>query len=582
MGPPEDRRKLTLTYLVADIPEDLVLGLTWLRQFDPAISFAKGTWNWTTARPSVRAKEAEEKARRQQPAVTPVLKITARKARTRIIQGEIQANEPPEWVQKEFAGLLEPREQGTLPPHREGFDYEVRMKDSYKPLRERPRNFSAKEREMFKDLAKEQLAKGFWRVSKSPQCAQMLWAAKAGGEKRPCIDYRYINRHMINDAYPVPVIRQLMMDVAGSHHFTSLDLPAAYNEVRIKDQATREILAFQCADGQYEPEVMQFGSKTAVAWFQRFITHVLHRNIGKGVLAYLDNIIVYAKTPEEHHRLLREVLQDLQAEGLRVKPKKCEWFKSEVQFCGFMISGDGIRLDPEKLRAIKEWKLDLSLKESLKRTAVREFLGFCNFYKEHVDHYSQIAIPLTRLTGATNPWRWGQAEELAMCGLKEAIMLAPVLMAYDQDKDIEVFTDASDGAIAGVVNQKDDRTGKLRPLGFHSKKLNPAECNYTVHDKELLAIVSTFKKFRHWLHGTPNPVKVWSDHSALKHFLSTTKLTQRHARWAELLGEFRFEIRHLPGKRNGAADGLSRAGTHGKEYGGGARPLREKHFRYSP
>ena len=552
-------RIMRIEFLIADIAEGFVLGHNWLKQINPMIDWQTEqlAWRHTNKPPSSGGG----------------IIISARRARKQIIQGAIQSNEPPEWVKREHAAVLRPREPGTLPPHRQGFDYELRMKPGFKPQRDKPRRWNSDEREAFRRLAEESLREGYWRVSRSPQAVQMLWAAKAGGEKRPCTDYRRLNAWMEDDAYPVPNIRDLMMDIAGSSHLTSLDIPKAYHEIRVKDGRTRELLAFQCGDEIYEPEVMQFGSKTAVAWFQRFINHVLRRNLGKGVLAYLDNIIIYAKTQKEHDRLLREALEDLEANGLRVKPEKCEWDKPEVQFCGFLVSADGVRLDPEKLAAVRDWPSPKHATE--KKTAVREFLGFCNFYRDHIHRFSEIAAPLTSLTSKTTPWEWGKAEEASFQLLKVAVVTAPVVGQYDPTKPIEFHTDASDKAIAGIAEQRDSE-GKLRPLGYHSKKLNAAEQNYPTHDKELLAVVQTLRKFHHWCAGK---VKVWTDHAALRHFLTTTQLTQRHARWAQELGEYHLEIAHVAGRANRAADALSRSG------GGGVndsrevmRPLRQEHF----
>ena len=559
-------RRVRIRYALADIGENLVLGLNWLKELNPDVNWQKGTYSWRQETPATE------------------IRVYARKARKRIVQSDIAHNEPPEWVKRRHSAVMEPRAKGKLPPSRGDLDYVIQMKPEWKPRREKPRRFSEEERRMFKELAREQVANGFWIPgSKSPQCAQMLWAAKAGGKKRPCHDYRYVNTGIVDDAYPVPVISDLMMDIAGKKFLTSLDLPNAYYNIRISDPFTRSMLAFQCGDQQYEPAVVQFGSKTAVSWFQRFITHVLRRNIGQGVLAYLDNIIIYADTQEEHDKLLDEVLTDLYKEDLRIRPEKCEWNKKEVFFCGYLVSAEGIRLDPAKLKAVQEWTINLTAPEAAKRTAVREYIGFCNFYKDHVDHYSEIAIPLTALMSPKNPWKWGPAEQASFDALKAAILLAPITKPRDHTKRAVAYTDASDGAVAGALHEQQE-DGSLRPLGFYSKKLNPAERNYTVHDKELLAIVKTFEHFRHWLHGTKDPVTVWSDHSALKHFLTTTKLTQRHARWAEKLGEFRFEIRHLPGRANRAADALSRKDLHdGRSLvSGGVRPLTSDHFKKEP
>lgn len=551
-------RRFKLKYLVADIPEGFVLGLQWLRFADPDVGFREGRLTWREASGVV----------------------LGRKARQRIIQGAIQANEPPEWVKRDFPEVLAPRPT-ALPPHRGKLDYRIVLKPGFEPRREKNRSFSPEERRAFADLAKEQADElGLWEISDSPQAVQMLWAAKAGAttvaEKRPCIDYRRLNEWIVDDAFPIPVIKDLMTDLAGKKYLTSLDLPKAYWSIRMADKETQSLAAFICNNTLYEPRVLQFGLKTAVAHFQRVITTVLGDVIGRGVHAYLDNIVLGADTIEEHDRLLRITLTRLRENGFSIQPKKCEWQKQEVQFCGFLVSNEGVRLDPEKLRAIHEWEPPRQ-GGALAKTKVREFLGFCNFYRMAVERYSEIAFPLTTLTGANAEWKWGPAEETAWGLLKAAILAAPILAPYDERLPIEVHTDASDAATAATVEHR-YACGHTQPIAFFSKKLKKAEQNYTVHDKELLAIVQTFKEFHSWLHGSPEPVKVWSDHQALKHFLSTTKLTQRHARWAEILGEFRFSIQHVKGRENRAADALSRKDASAETAGGGVSPLKIEHF----
>lgn len=546
-------RVFTIKYLVADIPEKLVLGYNWLSFANPDINWKRNAFRWRL----------------------PETVLRMRKARQRIVQSEIESNEAPEWVKAKYPEVLIPRSKG-LPPHRGDLDYEIKLKPGFRPRREPNRSYSPDERRGFAELEATEVKSGRWRISSSSQAAQMLWAAKAGGAKRPCIDFRPINKWIVDDAFPIPVIKDLMTDVAGSKFLTSLDLPKAYWEVRIKNKETEDLLSFYCNGALYAPTVMQFGSKTAVAHFQRFITTVLEGLIGRGVHAYLDNIIIHAATLAEHDRLLDTVMARLRKWNLSVQPKKCEWQKQEVQFCGFLVSEQGIRMDPEKLRAITEWEPPRK-GGALGKTKIREFIGFCNFYRDGVDRFSTIAKPLTDLTGKNAPWVWDQRHEAAWALLKTAVLSAPIRAAYDQDVPIELHTDASDGAIAATIEHRYS-CGHRRPIAFYSKKLNSAEQNYTVHDKELLAIVQTFKHFRSWLHGSPEPVKVWSDHKALTHFLTTTKLTQRHARWAEVLGEYRFQIQHIKGRENRAADALSRKDATTEGIGGGQTPLKKENF----
>lgn len=548
-------REFRISYLVADIPEDLVLGVTWLQVANPDIDWTHGTFQWRTPH---------------------ALKIKIRRARKQIIQGAILANDPPTWVQQEFPDVLTQLPVTDLPPHREGIDYAITLKTGFVPKREPNRSFSPEERKGFAELSAKETAAGRWRLSNSPQAVQMLWAAKAGGEKRPCHDYRPINKWIDDNGFPIPVIKNLMTDVAGSKFLTSLDLPKAYNQIRIKDTLTEDMLSFYCNGALYAPRVMQFGSKTAVAHFQYVITKILHDDIGRGVHAYLDNIIIYANTQEEHDRLVRSVLNRLRQHRLTIQPKKCEWRKQEVQFGGFLVSENGIRMDPVKIEAIRTWAPPRT-GGPLAKTKVREFIGFCNFYRDCIEHFSEIALPLTALTSAKVLWSWGDKEEASWAMLKTAVLSAPVRTAYFQGVPMEMHTDACDEALGAVLSHR-FACGHAQPIAFYSKKLNSAEQNYTVHDKELLAIVRALQFFREWVHGSPTPLKVWSDHKALQHFLHTTKLTQRHARWAETLSEYRFEIQHVAGRANRAADAISRKDATEVTAGGGQSPLTTSHF----
>lgn len=566
-------RVVRINYLVCDIAEDIVLGHRWLRKANPDIDWALGVWNWRDQESEPR--RWREAARVLRVALTRVVPdaetiaplparevITARKARKRIVQAEIEYNDPPEWVRERHAGALGEREPGSLPPVRPGWDYRVQMKPGFRPRKDKGRRFSPEERRMFQELAEKETC-GFreggwrWTTSKSEQCSQMLWAAKAGGEKRPCIDYRYLNSHMVDDGWPLPKITDMTTDAAGKKWLTSLDIPKAYHELRT-DPETRHLLAFQCGNEQYEPVVMQFGTKTAVQWWQRFLCHVLRRHLGKGVHVYLDNILVYTDDEKEHDRILADVLEDLEKNHLTVKETKCEWKKHRVQFCGFSIGADGIKMDPDKVAAVRDWRIphDAKISEGEKRTAVREFLGFTNFCKDKIPDYSQIAAPLTDLTSAKKPFVWGSREQMAFERLKDAFTRAPVVMPFRDDAPKEVFTDASDEAVGGVVCQRVD--GKLQPIAFWSQKLSDTQKRYSVHDRELLALRTCFVKHRHWLHGAPGKVIAWTDHSALRHFMKTTEWKDRQVRWGNDLGEFNLEIRHLPGRSNRAADALSR------------------------
>lgn len=584
-------RLTTPEYLVADIDEEIVLGLDWLRKYNPIIDWKRETLEWRdNEKQEILARQAArslrlitERAGAQDTGSvlasypvtgTQLSTLRARKARKRIVQAEIKYNDPPAWVLRDHAGALGTRQPGTLPPRRPEWDYKVQMKPDFVPRKEKGRRFSPEERRMFADLAAVETnhsPDGWrWTKSKSPQCSQMLWAAKAGGEKRPCTDYRRLNSGMVDDGWPLPKIKDMVDDAARKKILSSLDIPKAYYELRTHPE-TKWLLAFQCGNEQYEPEVMQFGTKTAVQWWQRFLCHVLRKHLGKGVHVYLDNILIYADTQEEHDKLLRDVLLALEEENLTVNEKKCEWQKDQVQFCGFSIGSRGILMDETKVEAIKDWNIPHGEKisEGESRTFVREFLGFTNFCKDVIPEYSKIAAPLTDLVSPKVPFVWDERVERAFQGLKDAFCKAPVIMPFVDEAPKEVFTDASDVALGGIVCQRVN--GKLQVIAFWSKKLSNTEQRYSVHDRELMALRTCFVKHRHWLHGAPGKVVAWTDHSALRHFMKSTEWKDRQVRWGNDLGEFNLEIRHLPGRSNRAADALSR-----KHYSGSSKKEREE------
>lgn len=572
LGPAGDRRIMTVQYRLCNIGENLVLGDNWWLQVNPNIDRANNTWTWRdpVSPDIVEVRRATEA-------------FVAMKARKRIIQGEIQSNEAPEWARRRFGELMKARAPGEMPPRRPGIDYQFEMKDDWLPRREKPRRFSPVEREMFRELARKETndyAPGGWRwdLSNGPQASQMLWAAKAGEKKRPCTDYRRLNTYMKDDSGPLPSIEAMIQDMAGKKFLTSMDIPKAYHEIRIAEGGFtckdgtyvtyEEALGFQCGDDLFQPKVLQFGSKTAVAHFQRFIHNTLRKHWGRGVYAYLDNVIIGADTIQELEALEYDVLLAFEAENLRIELTKCEWHKTQVLFCGFLIGGGRVVLDPAKLEAVRQWTLpwDDDIPEGEKRTAIREFIGFCLFYRESIDRFSLIAAPLTSLMGPKYPWRVTDVERRAFDALKRAVCEAVERVAFDEKAPKMVMADASQiGAISSGVHQRNAQ-GKWEPLGFFSRKLSDTEMRYTVTELELMAIVETFQNYGTWMHASPHEVKVYSDHSALKN-LRTTPLDPKRARWVIGLEEYRFVIEHIPGRENRVADALSRVGTHGKKVG---------------
>jgi len=308
---------------------------------------------------------------------------------------------------------------------------------------------------------------------------------------------------------------------------------------------------------------MPFGLTNAPSTFQDMMNHVFSDMLDVGVIAYMDDILVYADTEEGHDRTVKEVLKRLQANGLAMFPEKCVWKVEEVEFLGYILGRNGIKMSTEKVEAVLGWKTPNSL------TEVQSFLGFANFYRRFIKNYSRVARPLTELTKKEKgkEWTWNHEAEIAFRDLKHRFTTAPILAHFDTAEPVIVETDASDFALGAVLSQR-DKEGCLHPVAFHSRKFQPAEINYEIHDKELLAIVDAFKHWRRYCQGVTHQVQVLSDHHNLEYFTTTKLLNRRQAHWAQELAGIDFKIFYRPGSQNGKPDALSRRPEYRPEKGG--------------
>jgi len=303
--------------------------------------------------------------------------------------------------------------------------------------------------------------------------------------------------------------------------------------------------------GLYKSTVMTFGLCNAPATFQTFMDIEFGPLIKGGhVVVYLDDILIYATTIMELVYWTHKVFQLLLKLDLYLRPAKCSFNQTSVEYLGLIISEGELRMDPVKLKAVQDWPKPKKVKD------IQQFLGFCNFYRRFVQDYSTLARPLFDLTKKDTRWAWTHLQETAFTALQHALTSAPVLILPDYDKPFTLITDASDYAMGSILEQ-DDALGQSHPVAFYSKSLQPAERNYEIHDKELLAIIHALKHFRHYLQGSAHQTKIFSDHANLKYFTTKQTLTRRQARWSLFLSTFDYVIIPKPGKIN-KADVLSR------------------------
>ena len=417
---------------------------------------------------------------------------------------------------------------------------------------------SAQEIETLKKQLDVLLANGFIRPSSSPYGAPVMFVPKPDGSLRFVIDYRALNAQTVKDTYNLPRDQDLF-DVLELHQakiMSSVDLIFGYWQVHMHRDDIRKT-AIRTPVGSYEFLVMPMGLCNAPATFQRMMEAVLRPFLTKFAMVYLDDIIIFSKTPEEHLDHILQVLHALDKHHLRIKLSKCEFFKTEMLFLGHRIimkdHGVELKANPEKVRKLREWEEPRSSKD------VERFLGLANYYSRMIKGYAGIAAPLMNLTGKSLTGdgfaaQWGADQQRAFETLKESLTSEPVVTLAKPNRTMIIQTDASGVALGGTLMQADDE-GHRRVVCYFSHKFSEPEKNWTVNERELYGLVYALRKFRHYLVGTP--IKYENDHKPLEWLKTQANLSRRQMRWLETLESFDWEFSYIPGK-DLPADTLSR------------------------
>lgn len=429
-----------------------------------------------------------------------------------------------------------------LPPDRPGVAHTIPLTPDAKPIFRPSYRLSPVEKREVERQIQEALANGWIEPSDSPWGSPILFAQKKGGTLRMCVDYRALNKYTIKNRYPLPRIDDLFDSLQGARYFTSLDLASGYHQIRIPEQ-DRPKTAFRTPFGHFQYRVLSFGLTNAPATFQKAMDIMFGPLLRKGVLVYLDDILIYSKTWEEHLHLLRQVLQLLQKNSYYCRLWKCHFAQTQIDYLGHVISSGEIRMDPQKIHAVSSWPVPQNIPE------VRSFLGFTNYFRKFVQGYASLVGPLTDLTQKDKPWAWTENQHFAFEHLIHLLTENPILRLPDFSKPFEVVTDASLYG-AGAVLLQDGH-----PVAFESKKFTSAERNYSTTEQELLASYYALHKWRCYLEGVP--FTLVTDHHPNTFFSSQQQLSRRQARWSEFFQQFQFEWSYRPGRTN-VADALSR------------------------
>ncbi|GBG59791.1 hypothetical protein CBR_g54895 [Chara braunii] len=406
---------------------------------------------------------------------------------------------------------------------------------------------SPRELEELRKQLDELLEKGWIRPSSSPFGALVLFVPKKEGELRMCIDYRGLNAISVKNAEPLPRIDDLLDRVQGCKYFSKIDLKSGYHQIEVHPDDQYKT-AFWTRYGHYEFIVMRFGLTNAPATFQRCMNDLFRPWLDKFVEVYLDDILVFSKTLQEHQGHLRQVLEKLREASFKINPKKCEWAKTQVLYLGHVLDGDGIKPEDSKIATIRDWSSPRTL------TDLRSFLGLANYSRKLVRNFSTIAAPMRRLLKKETIWQWDKDCTSVLKRLKRALIEYPVLKVVDPSLPFVVTTDASQYGI-GAVLQQDNGNG-YRPVEFMPARMPSEKVATSTYERELYALMQALEHWKHYLLG--RHFKVYSDHETLRWLKTEAKMTPKLTRWAAEIDQYDFELKPVKGKYNVVADALSR------------------------
>ena len=572
-------RTMTQTFLATDIKGyDVILGYPWIVAANPDCQWAERTWIYREE----QAKDIQlisAKEMRAEMASASVFFLYVQPTPSERYAGvplyATQAEPvslPKEY--EDYADVFSEEGAASLPDHAH-VEHAIHIQEGgevpYGPIYPLSRG----ELQVLSEYLESNMAKGRIRRSESPAGAPILFVKKKDGSLRLCVDYRGLNKVTVKNRAPLPLINETLDRVSGAVIFTKLDLRDAYHRIRIR-RGDEWKTAFRTRYGHFEYTVMPFGLTNAPATFQAYINEALRGLLDVICVAYMDDILIYSFAVEDHAGHVRSVLERLRKYSLYAKLAKCEFHVPEVDFLGYRIGIAGISMDMRRVQTIVDWREPESYRE------IQVFIGFVNFYRRFIYAFSIVVAPMTDLLVGmkkgkkSGPFHWPDSAKHAFGKLKDCFKCAPLLTHFDPERSTQVETDASGFGIAGIISQACEEHGRLvwKPVAFYSRKLSPAEKNYGTGDSEMLAIVESFREWRHYLESPAQPVRVLCDHENLQSFMTTKALNKRQARWAELLASYDFVIVYRKGKEN-PADGPSRRPDYKDAEEEERNPLRE-------
>jgi hypothetical protein len=522
---------------VVDAPNyDVILGFPWLQQYNPDID-----WSTLTMRLTVGPTQFVLHC-----PGTPLPDFFLSAMDTGVANNSTPLYGPDDaWrsqLQSTLDGYPDVFSEPTGPPPKRAITHRIQLKPGAQPTYRRIYRMSPAEDLESKRTTDDYLQRRWIRPSVSPYASGVLFVPKKEGTLRMVLDYRDVNTDTVKDRYPLPLINDLLDQVQGATIFSKLDLFSGFHQVAMHEDDIPKT-AFRTKHGHFEWAVMPMGLTNSPATFQRLMDSVLRDYIGDFVVVYMDDVLVYSKTPHDHILHLQMILEKFRQHSLHCRLSKCAFGKDHIRYLGYIISGAGLHVDPSKTDTIEDWPTPTGPAD------IASFLGLAGYYRRFVHKFTDRAEPLKILTHKDTPFIWTPAAQAAFDDIKTALTTTPVLLLPDPLQPYEVYADASGNAISAILTQQG------RPVCYYSKKLTPAEQNYTTGEQELLAIVAALSEWRCYLHGSAFTVN--SDHLNHKTLQTKPLPTKREIRWLEFLQQFDYTIQHVAGTKN-PADPLSR------------------------
>ena len=425
-------------------------------------------------------------------------------------------------------------------------EFQIKITDET-PITQRAYSIPHTQRQAMKEELDSLLNLGIIERANSPWASPTMFVPKKGGQLRLVQDYRKLNSVTEFDAYPMPLVDEIIDGIGHSTLISTIDLTKGYYQIPISESA-RAKSAFVTPFGQFQFTRMAFGFKNAPACYQRMMDTLLGGI--DHVQAFLDDVVIYSETWDDHLRKLADVLKRLQNAGLKANPKKCSFCMTQTEYLGKMVGDGEVSPLTEKVEAINRFPRPQT------KTQIRRFLGMVNYYKDHIENLSKKASPLTDLLKKSKPAKilWDEDCEKAFKSLKKVLTVAPILRIADHSLPFFVQADASDKAVGVVLTQKHE--GKEHPIAFRSKKLSDTQQRWSTIERELYAIVFGIEQFRYYIYGRHFVIQ--SDHKPLAWLQTMKNQNCRLMRWSMLLQQYQFTVEHRSGKANANSDFVSR------------------------